>query len=263
MSNTVLAWNNYITSASLVAGSAAASLPVQNLQNDIGSASTGWQTAAGVITNAAGAWFRATPATPAQTWRALGIFRCNLTPAATVTLELWNSAGPTLVSSVAAQVVAGYGQAVAILPADTTADYCEVHIDDPTNPDGFVNVALAYGGPAWLPATGASWDTTVGRDDSVTETVSRGGQEYPVLLWQRRRWDLALDGIRQSELWADIGELDRISRAGGNVLFVPDQTSSTMQQEAVFGRLQSTADVTFPYSGADRRAWRASITERL
>jgi hypothetical protein len=149
------------------------------------------------------------------------------------------------------------------MPSDFVGDTLIFSINDAANPDGFINVPLAFAGPAWLPASGASWQSTVGRDDSVNETTSRGGQEYPVLLWQRRRWNLALDGIRGTELWADVGEIDRVSRLGGNLLFVPDQASASLQQEAIFGRLAATADVSFPYQAGDRRAWRATLTERI
>jgi hypothetical protein len=53
------------------------------------------------------------------------------------------------------------------------------------------------------------------------------------------------------------------ARLGGNVLFVPNYQSAYMPQEAIYGVLHETADITFPYNMADRRAWRAKLTERL
>jgi hypothetical protein len=155
---------------------------------------------------------------------------------------------------------------VSVPPANTFASSLVVSINDSTNPDGFINVPLAFGGRAWFPVGAASWNTTVGRDSQVDETVTRGGQEYPVMRWQRRRWNIALDSVRGSELWADLDALDLSARAGGNRLLAPDVTSSNLQCEAIFGRLVATADVSFPYGFADRRAWRAwraSLTERI
>ena len=260
MSNALVGWKNLVGTSVLAASSAATNMPVQNLQDDTGTPAVAWQTVSGVVS---GAYFTVTPATGGQTWRAFGLFRTNLTPSASVTFALYNSPSTLVWSTTVGGPVPGYGQVVAIVPVDTAADYAKITITDNSNPDGFLNVPLAFAGPVWCPASGLAWSTTAGRDDNRLETTTRGGQEYPVLLWQRRRWEIALDGVRSAELWGDIGEIDRLSRAGGNMLFVPDLTSATLAYEATFGRVLATADVTFPYQGADRRAWRARATERI
>lgn len=262
-SRSILAWNNYLASAVLSTGSASPGLPGENLQNDTGSPSTAWQTAAGVKTTAGGAFVTAKPATTGQTWRVFGVFGTNLTAAATVTVALYNNPSTLVWTTSASGPAAGYRQVVIVAPSDKVADYCTIAFDDVANPDGFVNVPLAFAGPAWLPLTAPSWQSKFGRDDRVDETVSRGGQEYPNMLWERRRWDIILNGVRGTEVWTDIGELDRIARRGGNNLFIPDYASSDINRESVFGRLMPTADVTFPYEAADRRSWSARITERL
>ena len=261
----VLAWNNYVKTSVITATSAAPSMPASNVAGDQGSPSLGWQTVAGVVTLAGGALIKAVPTVTAQTWRVLGVFGTNISAAATVNFALWNNpASPVAVwASTVAGPVKGYGQVAVVLPVDTVADYLQIYNNDSTNPDGFINIPLVFGGPAWFPAGSTGFGSTVGRDESVAEVVTRGGQEYPTLMWQRRRWNISLDSLRQAETWTQADPLFRIAKAGSNVFFAPDSASANLQQEAIFGRLKGTADVSFPYGGADRRRWQASVTERL
>lgn len=262
MSNTLLAWQNYLTRSgtTLAANSEESTLPVTNLSNDQGAPSSAWQTAAGVVTSAGGAKFTVTLAT-AKTWRVFGLFRTNLTASAIVTFTLKN--GSTTVASASGSPVAGYGQVVGVLSADTTGTVLEVSINDSSNPDGCINVPLAYAGPAWLPATGASWQSTVDRASSQTMVVSRGGSQFPRLYWQARAWNFALDGVRVTEMWPQVDSLRQSALLGFNTLFVPDYTSSNLQQEPVYGLLSGQTPLSFPYQAADRRRWGATVTERL
>jgi hypothetical protein len=263
MSNTLLAWRNYLTQsgATLAADSEESTLPVTNLSNDQGAASAAWQTPSGVVTSAGGAKFTVTPVATGQTWRVFGLFRTNLTASAVVNFALKN--GSTTVASASATPIAGYGQVVAVLPADTTANYLQVSIDDPSNPDGCINVPLAYAGPAWLPATGASWQSTLDRASSVAMVVSRGGSQFPRLYWQARAWNFALDGIRALEVWPQLDSLRQSALLSFNTLFIPDITSANLQQTPVYGLLSGQTPMSFPYQAADRFRWGATITERL
>jgi hypothetical protein len=261
MGNTVLGVINLVKTGALTAGSSAVNMPVTNLQIDTGAASTAWQTVAGVVTNAAGANFRITP--PRQLWRLFGLFRTNLQRSATVTFSLYLNPSTLVWSGAATGPLPGYGQCIVTAPQDTLADYCVVSIDDPGNPDGFINVPLAFAGPAWFPEIGQTWNSAVGRDSQVDEMISRGGQEYPTYRYQQRRWEVDFDALRDSEVWSSAQELDRVSRYGGNILFAPDYASANLSAEAVFGRVTSTADVSYIAGYADRRAWKFRCKERL
>ena len=155
------------------------------------------------------------------------------------------------------------GQCVAVANADTPADYVIFTLTDAGNPDNHLNIPLAYAGPAWLPLTAMSWTSALGRDDITDTVVTRGGQQYFDMRATSRRWEIALDGVRASEVFTQLDVLDAFSRAGGNVLVIPDTTSGNMQYEAVLGVLKATADFAWPYNSADRRSWRARLTERL
>lgn len=165
--------------------------------------------------------------------------------------------------AVSAGVVAGYGQSVIAAPAAAAGQFCRLDIDDPTNPDGFINVPLAYAGPVWQPTGNASPATVQGRDDATSEFVSRGGQEYPVSFWQRRRADVDFQSIRNAEVWPNVDAFDQAARLGGNCLWIPDPDSADKARAAVFGRAKATADLSYYQNAPDRRAWRVRFTERL
>lgn len=261
-SNTLLAWDNYVLTASLSATSQ--ELPITNLQLERGSPSTGWQTAAGVTQ---GISFFVQPALQRQTWRAFGVFRSNLTPFAQVTITLWNNISPNVQGQVYRASVEGpepgFYQSILIAPTDIVADFAQFDIDDPGNTDGFINVPLAYAGPAWQLAGGVTYETTFGYDDRTDELVTVGGQEFFVHRWDRRRAELAFTTIRGGEAAVQLAELQGTARRGNNILFCPDITSDTLKSEAIYGRLQATSDVGFSFETADRRSWRARMTERL
>lgn len=156
-----------------------------------------------------------------------------------------------------AGVVAGVGQSIVVAPAEIAGRYCRVDIDDPSNPDGFLNIPLAYAGPVLQPAYNFSYQSARGRDAGVAEVTTQGGQEYPRSLWQRRRFNLDLQAMLDIEVPL-FDELDAFARGGGNVLLVPDAAAPT---DAVFGRLTQPAD--FKWVVPTLRSWSAQITERL
>lgn len=261
ISNTVFAWINYVLTSELVATSAA--LAADNLKLEIGSSALAWQTQSGVVTAAGGARLEIRPPFGGQLWRAFGLFRTNLTNAASVNFTLYNNPS-TMVGGVSPDgPEPGFGQVVGLLAADTQADYAVVTIDDPSNPDGFINIPLLYAGPVWQTRSAPDYQTSYGSDSQSNESTARGGQEYVRLLWSRRRAEIALNGIRADEVAGAVAALDLAGRNGANVLYVPDITSPTVNVDALYGRLIATADVGYPYAAVDRRSWRARITERL
>jgi hypothetical protein len=162
-----------------------------------------------------------------------------------------------------AGVAAGYMQTANIAPAEVTGRYCLLEAWDAGNPDGFLSVPLAYAGPAWEPAYNFGWATAFAIDATQVVTQTRGGQEYPNLLFEQRRHDVAFDAIKSAEVWPLAMEAWRIGRRGGNLLFIPNPASDDLQREAIFGRIAQLADVGYSQGTLDFRTWRFRITERL
>lgn len=256
----LLAWYNLAKVSTILAASQATD--PYKVANDSGSPSQAWQTPQGAVSLATGAVLRIDPPSPDRTWRAAGLFRTNLTPSAVVQFSFRDD---TLgeVANVTVSPVLGYGQVVAVLPADTVASYLTIIIDDPGNPDGFINVPLAFGGPAWFPSRSLGFSSSFGWDVAANVVTTRGGQETVSQLYRRRRFNVAFESLLESEVWDSVDEMWRTADTGSNVLLIPDIDSGQIQKQALFGRLKSVADVTFPFQSADRRRWSAQITERL
>ena len=209
MSNAALGYTNYVKTGTVAASNAASLFPVTNIQGNSGAAADGWQT-----TVTSGIILTITPPLTQVSWHALGLFRTNLTSAATVTFALYTNPSTLMWTANTFGPVGGSGQVVA-WTGGITADYALIAINDPGNPDGHINVPLAFGGPAWVPLSPLSLSTVYGRDKTTDEVVSRGGQEYPVLRYQRRRWNLNTQGVRTaSELWPQLERDDAPGQPG-------------------------------------------------
>jgi hypothetical protein len=258
MSNALLGYINHVTTGTVTSNNAASGMPVTNLQTDSGAAADGWQT-----TTRTGILLTITPPLTQQTFRIIGLFRSNLTSAAAIVFTVYNNPATVVYSGSTAGPANGSGQVL----ADTggvVGDYATVSLNDSGNPDGFINVALAYAGPVWSPLSALSLNTSYGRDVTTDELVSHGGQEYPVYRYQRRRWDLDMQGVRTStELWPSLDAMMRAAAFGTNLLVVPDTNSPDWRTEATFGRLKQTADIKYPLGTSDRRSWSGQLTERI
>ncbi|HTI78905.1 MAG TPA: hypothetical protein VL614_00490 [Acetobacteraceae bacterium] len=258
MSGPLLGYINFVKSGTVTANNAAANFPVTNLQNDSGHAADGWQT-----TIKTGILLTITSALGLQPYRLIGLFRSNMTSAAVLVFTVYTNPSTVVWTATVGGPVNGSGQVV-VDTGGVIGDYATVLINDAGNPQPYVNVALAYAGPAWSPLSNFSLATSYGRDVTTDEMISHGGQEYPVYRYQRRRWDLDMQGVRtSSELWPILDAMMRIAAPGANILVVPDFGSADMTTEASFGRIKQTADVKYPLGTADRRSWSGQHTERV
>lgn len=162
-----------------------------------------------------------------------------------------------------ASVAPSIGQTVHLPPQAYNARYLRCDIDDPTNPDRFINVALAYAGAMWEPTHGIDWPSTL--ETQVGEQVleARGGQEYVEPLFRQRVKNLVLSALKDDEIWAYQQELDRVAATGENVLLLPDRTSPYLNMEAIFGVLKSQSPLGYAAKSTRYRNWRARLSERL
>ena len=129
--NSLIAWQNLEKTGTFTAGSAATNLPITNLATDQGSSSQAWQTVYGVTTSANGATFTLTPTVPALTFDIIGLFRTNLTVAATITFTL-KSAGISVFAYTGVGAATGYGL-TGCFPQSVVSDTLQIDINDPGN----------------------------------------------------------------------------------------------------------------------------------
>ncbi len=266
MADALYGWINRFISGTISVGSQRSLLPAQNLRTPHGSADQAWQTNNGVTNPVAGAWL-VLDAGEAVSWRLLGLFRTNLTEQAQVR---WWVANDALFSSITydsftinAGVKDGYAQHVHVLPQAVTGRYVRLWIFDDTNPDGFINIPLAFAGPAGAPAFNLDYPSTFGIDEVTDEVVTRGGAEYPEHRFTQRRWKIEINTIEAADVWSIIVPWWQASVGGNNVLFVPDPEAADINRVAILGRVKTAADVSYPYDTIEYRAWSATVTERL
>lgn len=261
MANFLLGWPNRITYGTLSASSSEAGLSVDNLANDQGSADQGWQTPASQ------GWFNVTIPQP-DVWQGFSIHRTNLSSGSQIRWRVWagidTGAAPIYDSGlIGAGIVAGYNQSVLALPAPITGRTVQCDIMDASNPDGYLNVPLAYAGPVWQPAYNFDPGSSDGFIEGTTKTITRGGGVIIRSDWIKRTFTLSLSGIRANEVWPKIKDLERWARRGNNCLLVPDPASPLINLTSVFGQIEPASDVTYPNKVIEARGWKAVVTERL
>lgn len=158
----------------------------------------------------------------------------------------------------------GFGQVLHLTSQPVSARYLRCDISDPTNPDAYLRAALAWRGDGWQPGINLSAGATAlspTRQREVRE--SRGGSQRVRPRYFRRGWSIGHEGLVEADTWQQLAPLERAAHSGRNILFLPNPDSPWLAQEAVFGLLTVTGDVSYPYQTTERRAWRARIDERL
>lgn len=254
-------WENAIEAAgvTLAASAATAELGPDLLRVPVGSPAVAWQTPAGTTTAAL------TITSPAAlSWAVACLSRTNLTSGATIRLRAGTAANlvsaPTYDSgTIPAGVAIGIGQALHILPSAVSAAALRIDLSDPTNPDGFLNVPLAFAGPV----AGASIapDSDMGLDVRQADTTTRTGVVFTDPLSRARGWQFRLAATREEDLaWLDAFEAAAAARR--NVLFVPRAEYTRASAETVFGLL-TPGRRSFSTATGARRRWSATIIERL
>ncbi len=256
--NSGLSAINYFKTGSLSASSQEVTLPVTNLAGDQVNASSGWQSLNGDVSDVT---LTCTFPSPAIIARGFGLFGTNLTPSAVVQVDALLSGSPVATATLPGPQE-GYGQIVGVFSDNVTADALQFTITDAGNPDNHINVGAAFAGQMWFPQSGISWNTTYGENVARDDFRARGGPRFINPLYVERYWRLVLDSVRSSEAWDDLGELKRIAALGVNILFLPDVTDVDLYRMAVFGVLETQADVSFPVHSVDARQVTMQVTER-
>jgi hypothetical protein len=257
MATAELGFQNWINSGTITDSSHASGMPASGLTGPVGY--PGWQT--GASTTAA---YFSIDAGAAVTWDIVGLFRTNLTAAATVQILLGSTVGASDIYSGSANlcgVAAGYLQSLNSLGATYLARYAKVIISDSANPDGCLKIGLAYAGPLSTPSNNFDYGDANGWQDDTTFQISKGGQEYPVSTPAYREATFLLQNLTEAEKFDLIMEMDRLASITGNVLFIPNPGSTYTNREAIFGHMKKSSAPTRPSFGGFSKAY--DIRERL
>lgn len=257
MTQTLMAWQNVAKAATVSATSAEATLPVTNMLNDIGDASTGWQSVAGVTTATLTFTLDTT-----HTVRVIALFRTNLSPFAQVRVTITYDGGETWTGTMAGPAV-GYGQVLFILSDAEYADTVEIEIEDTGNTQSFLNVPLVFIGDAWLPTWSVSPSSSDNWAPEINRQITRGGQVYQTSLSNPRTYSFEFGAVDPDETYAAAREIGRLASMGVNVLFIPNAEGAYVKQDAIFGIVSAVRPYGFLPGPGGVRTWGATITERL
>lgn len=253
----LLGWVNIIKDATITATSYEADMPPESVAGDLGAASMGWQTLPGV-TNAV---MTVVPATAGSLVRAISFHRTNWTYLAQIAVGV-SFGGASMFSTIVTGPAVGFGQVVIILPAAVYADTITIAIDDPSNPDGFLNVPLMFVGDMWEPTYPLANGSGYGRSRAQDVQVTRGGTKIITPLYDARYFRFDMKAVPDTEAWNSLGEIDRYANTGNNYLFVPEQSSGDIAREAVFGTLELD-EISWGLGAVKVRSATGKITERL
>lgn len=244
MANCVIGHLNQFLTGSVSASAHATGLGPDQLQNEQGNATFALQIpgTSGSITVSGSA-----------NYRMFGLFRTNLTPSASVT---WSIGGASC------SVVPWFGQSVLVLDAPVSGSSVTVSISDGGNPDGFLNIPLAYAGPGFQPVVNMDFQSAPNRQAGTQKEITRSGGSFIRNDWTKRTFDVVMSNIGTDEI-VTMDEIDLVGRHGHSVLFVPDPASVNIGREAIFGEWEGATGLTYPYQLATVRGYRATVTERL
>jgi hypothetical protein len=246
----LLGWENAVETAALTVSSSVTGMGPEMLRVPLGNAATALQTPAGTTS------LTLTAALPSLAgWKLVALSRTNLTPAATLRVRV----GAYDSGAVPAGVVAGVGQALHVLPDRVTGTTLQLDVADPGNGQGFLNIPLAFLGPAASFRFGYNSQANITPRSDTLQT--RGGQEITTPLSSQRGWSFNIPQLPDSAA----GFLDPLQAAAvarRNILYAPRPAHARAASEAVYGLLVP-GPAGFVTGSGLLRSWQATITERL
>lgn len=264
---------NYVDSGTLAAGSAAATLPVANLQTRQIKAEV-WRT---TVTTPASTYFVCDFGAVRQVDFA-SLIRHNLSPGALIRWRLNSSdswGGAVLYDSGWLEAwprISGFGSlpwgvftwggylgeedvegltisSFHVLPASHSATYLRCDIDDSANPDGYIQAGRCVAGPAYVPGTNMSFGWGIRYEDPSRVSKSRGGQTW--IDEQERYRVVTLEHAHMSLEEAMGNVLHHIQRkkgvTGDLVLMLMPDTTEQLHNLALYGRLRALGDIRASY----------------
>lgn len=233
-------------------------LPPDNLVNDQGGPTTAFQTKPGTTVTAL---IVDLPSGGAV--RGIGLFRTNLSITANVSIAAFDAGGAQPISATVFGPSPGYGQVIYVADAASDVTQVTIDIDDPANPDGFLNVPLLWIGDFWAPTTGIMPASSFGFEPVDSKRRSRSGARFETQLYNPRTFEFQFGAVAEADVWPYVGEIQRTASMARNMLLIPDDTAAEINREAVFGIVTETGRLTWPENSVAIRRWSGKIEERL
>lgn len=204
----------------------------------------------------------------------LALIGHNLSAAATVQWKGGTSAGATDVynpgalamsfAAVTAENREGLNFTVVTIPATAqSARYWDLDIVDTANPDGYIEIGRLFIAGAYTPTINMNVGAKLGLESDTERSITDGGaatyDEKPV----RRHVSFVLDGLQDSDAFANAWRIQRLAGMTKQVLFVFDKTDTTLMHERAFlGVMRELTALEYAYTDG-RNSMAFSIVEEL
>ncbi|EDP66835.1 hypothetical protein BAL199_17278 [alpha proteobacterium BAL199] len=152
---------------------------------------------------------------------------------------------------------ATYGiAAIHVLPVPVIARHLRLELDDPGNPEGYLQAGRLVAGPAWQPRVNLQYGWSIEQVDDSRTVRSRGGQSYVDVQPKYRRLRFAFDFLERDEVFGHAYELERIKGVGGDLMVMADPDDlQHRHRHTVYGVLAETAPIANPAFGRFAKAF--------
>jgi hypothetical protein len=259
--NLRIIYDNVADSAALTASSVASGLPVTNLQRE--QKGLVWRSTSTTATITA-TW------SAAQTLQAVALPFCNLTPTATIRVQVYANIADTMpVRDTGPQPAGAYipddiwggnpslsvnsysfggGTYARLWFGRSIGRRMEITISDPNNPAGYLEVNRLVCGNYWSPTYNTSFGLSIGYADSSTQTRTEAGNLLTTAGTLHRTLDFDLQWLTAKD------KTQMLSILRGNGLrkpmfvsvFPQDVDKTKEQQYQIYGKLTDLAKLTHP-----------------
>ncbi len=136
-----------------------------------------------------------------------------------------------------------------LLPAPQVARYLRVVINDPSNPEGYLQAGRLVAGPAYTPSRAMLYGWSIGFEDPSVVSKSRGGQTWIDVQEKFRVLRFTLGNLTEDEVFSNVFDhLLRRKGVSGDVLVIPQRDRPDQyHNQAIYGRMRVLDSITNPF----------------
>lgn len=156
----------------------------------------------------------------------------NLQSTAIITVRYYSDAFVTLVDS---EVLTWHASQIGARTAQSYR-YIAYEISDPSNPDGFIEIGLAWGGDSVVPHYGFNPEHTRDPEDPSTESESDDGQLSTIQRTRYDNWTYSFDAVKPTDVPAMDAIFEEIGKTRPCILVEAPPTLGDIGEDFKYAR---------------------------
>ena len=143
------------------------------------------------------------------------------------------------------------------IAAAQSFQWWRVDVNDASNADGHIQAGRLYIAAAWQPTDNMIFGAAIGWQDFAPKRRSLGNQIYPIQRTPARVFDLTLDLLTETEMFANGFTLDRLRGTARDILLIRDpDAAAQVQNQTVYGLFSELPPVVFAEFDAFEKRFR-------